>query len=370
MTTVERSLDQRLGQLFSQLGFSRAHIGFQARRDLTDLLGNNPDAIASLTIAATTGVDAAPLAPVGKRVMFIRGDRGPAAPVVPRLVTLLTEASVVTLKGYEDVLWGDMMAERTNEASEAMLSHLAAAQDIEPLPGIDPREGEGWIEDIWFRMDGSGPPLVLFPIGLSPSQWEPLIPRLREQYCTITLGGPLLASAGNLEERARMPWYRGMLRNLLAVANPQPGDAILEVGCGCGAVTRFAAEYTAGANRILGIDINRYLLREARAAVARDGLESTISFREGSAEDLPLASDSFDVTLCVTVLEEGDADRMLSELVRVTRPHGRVAIMIRSVDIPWWINLPLSEAPCARQRGPAARWWQSADVPTLAWHDA
>jgi hypothetical protein len=41
------------------------------------------------------------------------------------------------------------------------------------------------------------------------------------------------------------------------------------------------------------------------------------------------------------VLEEGNAQRMLAELVRVTKPSGRVAVMVRALDIPWVINVPL-----------------------------
>jgi hypothetical protein len=43
-------------------------------------------------------------------------------------------------------------------------------------------------------------------------------------------------------------------------------------------------------------------------------------------------------------MEEGDADRMLAELVRVTKPGGRVAVIVRAVDMPSWVNLPLSAA--------------------------
>ena len=33
---------------------------------------------------------------------------------------------------------------------------------------------------------------------------------------------------------------------------------------------------------------------------------------------------------------------MLAEMVRVTRPAGRVAVIVRSVDMPWWVHPPLN----------------------------
>ena len=47
-------------------------------------------------------------------------------------------------------------------------------------------------------------------------------------------------------------------------------------------------------------------------------------------------------------MEEGDADRMLSELVRVTRPGGRIGVIVRSLDIPPWTNVVLSPAVRAK----------------------
>src|SRR5262249_60674325 len=73
------------------------------------------------------------------------------------------------------------------------------------------------------------------------------------------------------------------------------------------------------------------------------------TFREGSAEAIPLAADNVDVALAITVLEEGDADRMLAELLRVTRPGGRIGAVVRALDMPWWVNAPLS--PALRTKG-------------------
>jgi hypothetical protein len=56
------------------------------------------------------------------------------------------------------------------------------------------------------------------------------------------------------------------------------------------------------------------------------------------------------------VLEESDADRMLAELVRVTRPGGRAAAIVRAVDMLAWVIVPLSAdilAKAEHQRGMA-----------------
>jgi len=95
-----------------------------------------------------------------------------------------------------------------------------------------------------------------------------------------------------------------------------------------------------------------YLLREARALARRDGLIDRIDFGEGRAEALPLADGAVDVALSSTVFEEGDAELMLSEIVRVTRPGGRVGVVVRAIDMPFWVNLPLDPALKAKVDAP------------------
>jgi ubiquinone/menaquinone biosynthesis C-methylase UbiE len=46
--------------------------------------------------------------------------------------------------------------------------------------------------------------------------------------------------------------------------------------------------------------------------------------------------------MSATVIEETDADRMLAEMVRVTKPGGRVAVICRALDMAAPMNLPLS----------------------------
>ncbi len=113
---------------------------------------------------------------------------------------------------------------------------------------------------------------------------------------------------------------------------------------GSGAHDRYLATHTQGANPIIAIDHSPYMIREAGNIAKSEGLHDAIEFQEGNAEAIPFPDNSFDVVFSVTVMEEVNADTMLSEMIRVTKPHGRVGVLVRAVDMPWHVNLPLSSA--------------------------
>jgi ubiquinone/menaquinone biosynthesis C-methylase UbiE len=250
----------------------------------------------------------------------------------------LPGARHVTLHDYAMLGWTDIVADRTEEIGSAMLHFLVQHTGAESIP---PTDDEGEIAGISYRMRGAGPPLVLLPLFLAPSQWEPLVPMLSQHYCTITLGGVELGAVANLESRGRATGYLRMVQALTDAAQLQPGETVLDVGCGTGVIDRWLVRHTAGKNRITGVDINRYLLHEAIALARKEVPEGALEFREGSAEELPFSDNSFDVTMSVTVIEEVDAQQMLTELIRVTKPGGRVAVIARAMDMPFMMNLRL-----------------------------
>jgi ubiquinone/menaquinone biosynthesis C-methylase UbiE len=100
------------------------------------------------------------------------------------------------------------------------------------------------------------------------------------------------------------------------------------------------ARHAAGANPITAVDVNGYL-REAAALAEVEGLPDRITFQEDEAENLNIPDHSIDVSLSFTVMEEVDADRMLSEIIRVTKRDGRIGVVVRAADMAWWTNLPL-----------------------------
>ncbi|HEV8614703.1 MAG TPA: methyltransferase domain-containing protein [Methylomirabilota bacterium] len=345
-------VEERIRRLLEHLGIDRVHVAGRLPRDWHGLATVYPKMVASLTLMGPGPVDAEVATPLETRLLVFGGDRGPAAEPVRRSMQALRGARFVTLADYSVLGWSDILADRTDQIAAAMLDFLATVSpsDRPARLASAPREGE--VAGISYRIVGSGPPLVLLPLWLSPSQWEPIVGRLAERYTTITLGGPELGGVAILESRGRSGAFRRMVRALVDEAGLAPGQTVLEIGSGTGVNARWLARYTRHRSRIVGVDINRYLLREATALAAAEGLAETIEFREGSGESLPFADESFDLAMSVTVIEEVEADRLLAEMVRVTRPGGKVAVISRAMDMPFLMNAPLPDGLKAKLEVP------------------
>ena len=335
---VDLSVADGLSQLLDHLGIERAHFAASMLADVTGLAQAHPERIASMTLICPPRLDPS-LRALGTRLLVVAGDEGRPAAMIREAVTNLPEATVIWLPGYFSPPWADAVVDRTAEIESALLNVLPKDQP-EKTRAVD-GDLQGTVAGITYRSQGTGTPLVLLPLSLASSQWDPLLPRLSTRCRTVTLGGPKLGFLAMLESRGRSAGYLNVIRQLLDTVQLRPSDVVVEVGCGSGVLDRWLARHTKRPNRIIGIDVNRYLLREATALAIQEGVADVITFQEGGAEALPLPENHVDVALSITVLEEGNADRMLAELVRVAKPGGRIAVMVRALDIPWVVNVPL-----------------------------
>lgn len=331
----DSSLAERLTALWNGLGLRSPRVATQLPTDLAAFVQANPDRVGGLAICEASGVSIAPFARISSRITFIAGDSGIAGKSAAAAAPLLNGSRIVSLKDYGAPIWADCVADHTNVFVEALSS----------LPGDDgpaPASGAGEIAEIAYRIEGAGPALVLFPLFLSAAQWEPALPELARRFTVIRLGGQHLGGVALLEDRARSPSYAGMARTVLDLLAPGSGESVLEVGCGSGAVTRIAARHFGARVRIVGADVNAYLLHEARGLARAEGLDDRVVFEKGDAERLPFADASFDHAFSVTVLEECDADLAMRELRRVVRPGGRVGVIVRGIDMAhtWNLELP------------------------------
>lgn len=110
--------------------------------------------------------------------------------------------------------------------------------------------------------------------------------------------------------------------DLVTTADVRPGERVLDVATGTGHAALAAARRGA---HTTGIDYVPELVAIAGHRAAAEVLD--VDFMEGDAENLPFPDASFDVVLsAIGVMFTADHERAASELVRVTRPGGRIAL--------------------------------------------
>jgi SAM-dependent methyltransferase len=154
---------------------------------------------------------------------------------------------------------------------------------------------------------------------------------IRETYGHLSSHGPAVAEAFYAPaELAGLP--REAVEFALGVANPvrhanlQPGEVVLDLGCGAGIDTLLAARAVGSTGTAIGVDMTPEMVERARANAASAGL-SNVEIRQALIEELPLSDESVDVVISNGVLNLSmRKSRVLAETLRVLRPGGRVAI--------------------------------------------
>ncbi len=122
---------------------------------------------------------------------------------------------------------------------------------------------------------------------------------------------------------------RKLRQATLDLASIQPGERILEVGCGTGTLSIAARAKAGPQSQVTGIDIAPDMVETARRKAAKAGLN--VQFQVGRIEAIPFPGGQFDLVLSSLMLHHihGDAAKQqgLSEVFRVLKPGGRLLIV-------------------------------------------
>mgnify|MGYP006280625527 CR=1 FL=1 len=126
----------------------------------------------------------------------------------------------------------------------------------------------------------------------------------------------------------------------VADADLEPGETVVDLGCGAGMECYLAARQVGADGRVIGVDMLPQMLERAEGAA--DGVAerlgyANVEFHRGLLEDLPLPDESADVVIsnCVINLSPHKR-RAFSEIYRILKPGGRLVIsdVASQEDVP------------------------------------
>jgi SAM-dependent methyltransferase len=124
--------------------------------------------------------------------------------------------------------------------------------------------------------------------------------------------------------------------NPQAIAAPQPGEIVVDLGSGAGFDCFLAARQVGNTGHVIGVDMTHEMLKKARDNAARVHA-SNVEFRLGELEHLPIADNAADVVIsnCVINLVP-DQEQVFREVFRILKPSGRLAVsdIINTTPLP------------------------------------
>ena len=112
---------------------------------------------------------------------------------------------------------------------------------------------------------------------------------------------------------------------MLRYARLQPGEAVLDIGCGTGTLAILAKGEVGPTGEVSGIDASPEMIARAQKKAGRAGID--VSFKNAFAQSLPYPDARFDVVLTTVMLHhlpKKARAELAVEIGRVLKPRGRV----------------------------------------------
>jgi ubiquinone/menaquinone biosynthesis C-methylase UbiE len=132
-----------------------------------------------------------------------------------------------------------------------------------------------------------------------------------------------------MAERSERPLRAAGLK-LLA---PQPGERVLEIGCGTGRCLTALAKATSPQGRVFGIDLSMEMLRKSKGHLHSHVPSPNLDLICGDATIMPFPAAVVDAVLTsftLELLDTPDIPRFLDECRRILLPGGRIVVVAMS----------------------------------------
>src|SRR5262249_41582860 len=203
---------ERLASLMQHLELESAYFATQIPGDIADLAAQFPEQVTGLVLCVPTRLDTRAFAHVAPRLLIIAGEAGLSADTSRHVLAQLPGAQEYILAGYNAQGWSDVVADRTSEIVGAISNFLR--QSCRGLAIDGPQATSGTHSGLSYRVVGRGPPLVLLPFLLAPSQWEPALAQLGQHFTMIQVVGPDIGDLAALEDHQQAATYRAIVLHL------------------------------------------------------------------------------------------------------------------------------------------------------------
>ncbi len=122
--------------------------------------------------------------------------------------------------------------------------------------------------------------------------------------------------------------WQAVRRKTIELAQLQPGERVLEVGCGTGTISLLAKAQVGSTGQAYGIDPSLPMIQRACSKAARQHL--AVDFQTGTVEQLAFPDAAFDVVLSsfmMHMVPEEVKRQGLAEIARVLKPGGRLLVV-------------------------------------------
>jgi len=151
--------------------------------------------------------------------------------------------------------------------------------------------------------------------------------------------------------------------SILKASDVKPESTVVDVGCGTGFLTQYAATRTQGSGKIVGVDLSPQMLQMAKDNLGKLGRIGSVEFKVGDAENIPVDDGFADAVVGNMILHHCPRPkRAISEMVRILKPGGRIAVADLEKHNERWLREEMADRWLGFNLAKVEKWFEDAGL--------